>query len=257
MRTSIPGRLLQAVQDIEAAAAAVAPELVGAVGDALQFLKDEPGDDKLLVDDAGFGDVGDAAVDDDGGVEHERSGPLDLLGELDVGDDEAEVVLGLEQRRDADEADEYVQEGGEHEVDALVKVELHRGLEGVLQQVREEDADDQTDVDRRDRLDALAGSEHVGDDRDDCGQHDADEDDVRAAELALSDDPRRPDSDAAGYEHEDGPDEYEKHDKSPLRTFSGNPILKGAKGSEDWQAILHAASFPGKPSGGLSGEALL
>ena len=66
------GRLLEPVEDVQPAAAAVPAELVGAVGDPLQLLEDEPGDDQRLVDDAGLGDVGDPAVDDDRGVEDQR-----------------------------------------------------------------------------------------------------------------------------------------------------------------------------------------
>ena len=90
-------RLLEPVEDVEPAAAAVPAQLVGAVGDALQLLEHEPRDDHRLVDHPGLGDVGDPAVDDDRGVQDQRPRTLDLLGELDVGDDEPEVVLGLEQ----------------------------------------------------------------------------------------------------------------------------------------------------------------
>ena len=102
----MPGRLLEPVEDVEPAAAAVAAELVGAVGDPLQLLEHEPRHDQRLVDDPRLGHVGDPAVDDDRGVEHQRPCPLDLLGELHVGDDEPEVVLGLEQGADADVADD-------------------------------------------------------------------------------------------------------------------------------------------------------
>ena len=73
------GRLLQPVQDVEPAPTAISPELVGAVGNTLKLLKHEAGNDELLVDHAGLGDVGDATVDDDRGVEHERPRPLTSL----------------------------------------------------------------------------------------------------------------------------------------------------------------------------------
>jgi hypothetical protein len=40
-----PGRLLQAIEHIEPAAAPIAPYLVGAVGDSLKLLENEPWDD--------------------------------------------------------------------------------------------------------------------------------------------------------------------------------------------------------------------
>ena len=57
------------------AAPAVAAQLVGAVGDALQLLEHEAGDDQRLVDHPRLGDVGDPPVDHDRGVEHQRSAP--------------------------------------------------------------------------------------------------------------------------------------------------------------------------------------
>ncbi len=64
------GHLLNLLQDVEAAAAAVALERVGRVGDELQLLQHELRDDERAVDEAGLADVGDAAVDDDAGVEN-------------------------------------------------------------------------------------------------------------------------------------------------------------------------------------------
>ena len=58
------------VEDVEPAAAAVAAELVGGIGDGLQLGDDELRHDQLVVDDAGLDDVGDPPVDDDAGVEH-------------------------------------------------------------------------------------------------------------------------------------------------------------------------------------------
>ena len=63
------GHLLDLLQDVEAAAAAVALQRVGGVGDELQLLEHELRDDQRAVEEAGLADVGDAAVDDDAGVE--------------------------------------------------------------------------------------------------------------------------------------------------------------------------------------------
>ena len=60
---------LNFLQNVETAAAAVAPEGVGRVGDQLKLLEDELRDDERAIDEAGFTDVGDAAVDDDARIE--------------------------------------------------------------------------------------------------------------------------------------------------------------------------------------------
>src|SRR5262249_37810052 len=57
--------LLQTLQDVEAAAAAVALERIGRVGDELEFAQDKLRDHDDAVEEAGFSDVGNAAVDDD------------------------------------------------------------------------------------------------------------------------------------------------------------------------------------------------
>ena len=147
-------------------------------------------DDHGLVDHAGLGDVGDPAVDDDRGVEHQGPRSLDLLGELDVGDDEAEIVLGLEQRGDADVAHEDHEDARDSHVDLVVQVELHRRLDRVVDEVAQEDADDHPEVEGGDRLDALPRREQVAGDHSDGGDHHADEDDVRIGKLILADDPR-------------------------------------------------------------------
>ncbi|OPZ95664.1 MAG: hypothetical protein BWY71_02165 [Planctomycetes bacterium ADurb.Bin412] len=86
---------LHFVKDIEAAAAAIAFEAVGGIGDILQFIENEAGNDYRGIDDFGHGDIGNPAVNDDRGVQKERTDALDLFGKFDIGDDEAEIVLGL------------------------------------------------------------------------------------------------------------------------------------------------------------------
>ena len=66
---SVFGVLLPAVDG--AAPAAIAPQAVGAIGDVLQLLQDEVGHEQRVADEAGAGDVEDAAVDDDAGVEQD------------------------------------------------------------------------------------------------------------------------------------------------------------------------------------------
>ena len=53
------GHLLDLLQDVEAAAAAIALQRVGRVGDELQLLQHELRDDERAVDEAGLADVGD------------------------------------------------------------------------------------------------------------------------------------------------------------------------------------------------------
>ncbi len=61
---------LHALQHVEAAAAALALGGVGGVGHHLQLAQHELGHDDVAVDEARLGDVGNAAVDDDAGVQH-------------------------------------------------------------------------------------------------------------------------------------------------------------------------------------------
>jgi hypothetical protein len=62
--------LLNLLQNVEAAPAAIALHRVRRVGDELQFLQDELRDHDGAVHETGFADVGDAAVDDDARVEY-------------------------------------------------------------------------------------------------------------------------------------------------------------------------------------------
>ena len=64
------GHLLNLLEDVEPAAAAVALERIGRIGDELQLLQHELRDDERAVDEAGLADVGDAAVDDHARVEN-------------------------------------------------------------------------------------------------------------------------------------------------------------------------------------------
>src|SRR5579871_4991206 len=63
------GHFLDALENVEAAAAAIAFERIGGVGHQLELAEHELGDDQGAIQEPGFDDVGDAAVDDDAGVE--------------------------------------------------------------------------------------------------------------------------------------------------------------------------------------------
>lgn len=99
------GGALEFGDDVEAAAAAGAFAGVFAVGELLEFGDHEAGDDDGGLQDVGVGEIDEAAVDEGGAVEEHGAGAAELLAELDVGDDEAEVVLGLEDGGDAEVAE--------------------------------------------------------------------------------------------------------------------------------------------------------
>src|SRR5207249_4985838 len=61
---------LQALENVETTAATIALERVRRIRNQLQFAQDELGCDDHAVEEAGFGDVGDAAVDNHAGVEN-------------------------------------------------------------------------------------------------------------------------------------------------------------------------------------------
>ena len=178
----------QAVEDVEPAAAAAAAFAVAAVGDRLQFGDHELGHDQLLVEQMGFDHVGDPAVDDHARVEDARAAPLHLLGELDVGDDEAEVVLGLHQEADAGVAEHHGQQQLHDAADLcdqlLVGVGKQRG-QGQAGHVGHEQPHDQAHVDRRDHVELLAADGHVEADHAQRQQDDAAEGHPGHPRLAL------------------------------------------------------------------------
>src|SRR5207302_6780583 len=94
------GVRLHLLEHIHAAPAAISLEFVGAVGDMLQFLQDEARHDHLGIDDPRITNIGNPAVDNDASIQNQRSSTLDLLRKLNIGDDEAKFVLGLQQRGD-------------------------------------------------------------------------------------------------------------------------------------------------------------
>ncbi len=62
--------LLDALQDVQAAAAAVALHRIGRIGHQLQLAQHELRNHQHAVEETGFGDIGDAAVDDHAGVQN-------------------------------------------------------------------------------------------------------------------------------------------------------------------------------------------
>ena len=111
--------LLDLLQDVEAAAAAVALYRVRGVGDQLQFLEHELRNDHGSVDEAGLAQVRDAAVDDHGGVQ-------DLVVTLGTGGakqrDQARWLepLALAAADDSADVGEHQQDKTVHEGNPLV-----------------------------------------------------------------------------------------------------------------------------------------
>ena len=70
--------------------------LLHLVGHGLQLMKNESRQEHFALDHPRVGDVGDATVDDHRSVQYHRPAALLLFGELDVGNDEADIVLALD-----------------------------------------------------------------------------------------------------------------------------------------------------------------
>src|SRR5215475_4284925 len=96
------GVALHALEDVQAAPAAVALYLLGTVSDSLQFLEYEARHDQLGIDNARFTNIGNPAVDYDTCIKKERLGPFALLGELDIRNQETEFILRLHQYRNGE-----------------------------------------------------------------------------------------------------------------------------------------------------------
>ncbi len=103
--------LAQAGEHLQAAASAGADDGVVGIGDFLQFVEDESGDDERALDEIGFEKVGDAAVNNNAGVEEEEVFGLGLGGEADVGDDEGEILLVAAHGQDHAEVAETQEQG--------------------------------------------------------------------------------------------------------------------------------------------------
>ena len=90
--------ILQPLQDVQTATAAVPLHLVRTVGNRLEFVEDEARHDQLRVDDTSIAHIRDSSIDDDASIENEWSVPLHLLGKLDIRDNKPKLILGLKQR---------------------------------------------------------------------------------------------------------------------------------------------------------------
>ncbi len=161
------GGALELGDGVQAAPPALALGAVGVVGQELQFGDDEAGDDDGGVDQAGLRDLDEAGVDEGGGIQEHGALPAELLGELDVRDDESEIVLGLEDDGDAEIAEGNAQEdldhggpGGRQAVALLDQVHEERDHD------RGEESDEQAHGDAGDGGDFLGRGEEVEGDED-------------------------------------------------------------------------------------------
>src|SRR5439155_9675429 len=110
--------IAQAIEDVESAATTGPPQLVAGIGDRLQLGQHESRHDELVVEDVRLDQVGDAAVDHHAGVEDVGLEALHFLREFDVGNDEAEIVLRLNEDADADVAEDHAEEKRRRQPDA-------------------------------------------------------------------------------------------------------------------------------------------
>ena len=91
-------RLLKPIEDIETPTSTIAPQFVGAIGDALQLLKHKPRDDHWLVDHprSATSAIRPSITTDVSSTS--GRGALDLFREFHVRNDKPKIVLGLEER---------------------------------------------------------------------------------------------------------------------------------------------------------------
>ena len=84
---------LDAAEDFKATTSAGAFDRIFGVGDLLQFFEDEAGDDDDAFEEVRLDEVGDAAVNDDAGIEQEEIVRFVLFCEADVGNDKREIFF--------------------------------------------------------------------------------------------------------------------------------------------------------------------
>ena len=82
-----------AIEHLEAVAAARALDRVAGIGHLLQFLQHEPRDDNQALEEIRLDEVGDAAVNDDAGVQQQQILGLVLRREPHVGNNERKILL--------------------------------------------------------------------------------------------------------------------------------------------------------------------
>ncbi len=104
------GVLAEAVQNVQATAAARAAEPIRTVRNALQLVDHKPRHDQLAVQHLRLHHIRDAAVDDHAGIQNEWLEPFNLFAEFDIGNNKAKIILGLQQHADAGITDTHPQD---------------------------------------------------------------------------------------------------------------------------------------------------
>src|SRR5262249_47996098 len=89
----IAGIALDAVQHFEAAAATGAFNGIVGIRDLLEFFEHKSGDNEQALDEIGFDKVGDAAINNDAGIQQEQVVRFVLRGKPDVRDDQGKIFL--------------------------------------------------------------------------------------------------------------------------------------------------------------------
>ena len=129
---------------------------VGRVGRGLEFVEHERRDHEPALEQARLGEVGDPSVDDRGGIEDVGAEPTDVPGELDVGNEEAEVVAGLEEQARAEVAQNGAEDDGQPRPDRAVAVGREDRRQRQHRDVGQEHAHEEAEVDGGDRGQVLA-----------------------------------------------------------------------------------------------------
>ena len=92
--------MLEFIEHIQASAAPVAFDFVSGIGDELQLIQDETGDNQRGVKELGLGDIRDPAVNNHGCVQYQRSQASCLPRKLDIRNQESEVIFGSDHDTD-------------------------------------------------------------------------------------------------------------------------------------------------------------
>jgi len=173
----------EAVEDLKALAAAGLAAGIAGIGDGLELVDDETGNDEAVAHEAGLADPGEAAVDKGAGVD-EGEGDIDIVGnKADVGDDEVEFIAAAE----GDDGPEVHEDDVEDETD---KVEVLGEDEGGFIPVFEGDVKEGRGADEEGAEPADEETEGEGGEPAEgkALEEDVDEDDKRA-EGAPDEDP--------------------------------------------------------------------
>ena len=172
--------LLQLRQHIESATPANPPQLVVAVGDRLQFFQNKAGDDQLGVENVRVHDVGDPSINQRTRIHDQWTAPFDFLREFHVRNHETEVVLGLQEERNADVRQHHTKHDANHGCHSWIETgRCQKRLKRVIELVGEQPANQHSKVHGRDDIDSLPRKQNVSQSDHLRSQHHHDEGDGR------------------------------------------------------------------------------